>query len=455
MPWSFGQQAMPRRNHLPPLPHNWPASVKSAVLHAISLAQYSLAYVHGWAADSRNAPIGLKAKLDRANQEIALLREEMRIKDARMKHLPPHERPHYPPVERMSILELKSARNWSLSQTARAFLITSATIYCWLRRLDEKGADALVQTQQPVNRFPDYITYIVKKLRQLCPTMGKKKITETLARAGLHLGTTTVSRMLKRKPRHFPPAVDHESNSEGRVVTAKYPSHVWHVDLTVVPTNRFWTPWFPFSLPQRFPFCYWVAIVIDHFSRRIMGVTVFKNQPTSEAMRAFLGRTIAKSKAKPRYIVCDRGKQFDCSGFRTWCRRKDINPPRYGAIGHHGSIAVIERAILTTKTIISRLLLVPYRREAFLRELTLAAHWYNCFRPHTWLGGKTPNERYDREFPANRRPRLEPRHCWPRGSPCSKPWALVRGSPGAMLSIEVRFHEGRKHLPIVTVRRAA
>jgi hypothetical protein len=72
-----------------------------------------------------------------------------------------------------------------------------------------------------------------------------------------------------------------------------------------------------------------------------------------------------------------------------------------------------------------------------------------------WGRGETPRPTPHGEFPANRRPRLEPRDCWPRGSPCSKPWALVRGSPGAMLSIEVRFHEGRKHLAIVTVRRAA
>ena len=71
-----------------------------------------------------------------------------------------------------------------------------------------------------------------------------------------------------------------------------------------------------------------------------------------------------------------------------------------------------------------------------------------------WFGGKTPNETYNCIFSANRRPRFAPRVRWARGSPCAKPWALVRGSPGAKLSIEVRFHEGRKHLPIVTVRRA-
>ena len=34
-----------------------------------------------------------------------------------------------------------------------------------------------------------------------------------------------------------------------RIVTANRPNHVWHVDLTVVPTNAgFWVPWLPFAL---------------------------------------------------------------------------------------------------------------------------------------------------------------------------------------------------------------
>jgi hypothetical protein len=99
--------------------------------------------------------------------------------------------------------------------------------------------------------------------------------------------------------------------------------------------------------------------------------------------------------------------------------------------------------------------LVPYRREAFLRELSAVVEWHNQFRPHSWLGGKTPNEVYFGRFPANRRPRFEPRTDWPRNSACAKPWALVRGSPGARLILEVSFHRGKKHLPIVKGKRAA
>ena len=45
-----------------------------------------------------------------------------------------------------------------------------------------------------------------------------------------------------------------------------------------------------------------------------------------------------------------------------------------------------------------------------------------------------PDEACYGAFAANRRPRFEPRAKWPRGSRCARPWALVRGSPGAKLS---------------------
>jgi hypothetical protein len=71
-------------------------------LHVISLAQFTVAYSRGWAADSVNTRLRLNAERDRAFQELALVREEMRIKDNRMAHILPHRRPFSPPTERMS-----------------------------------------------------------------------------------------------------------------------------------------------------------------------------------------------------------------------------------------------------------------------------------------------------------------------------------------------------------------
>ena len=303
------------------LPTGWNRCVRSAILHVISVAHFSLSYARGWAVDSVNARLRLSAEKSRLVDEVAMLREEVRTKDARMARIAPQRRPHYTPTERLAILELRAARGWSLAQTARAFLVTAETIASWTRRVDEEDPDALVQMRDPVNKFPDFVRYAIQRLKTLCPTMGKVKIAETLCRAGLHLGATTVGRMLKEPPRR-PTTPKHvqKADSSGRVVFAKYPNHLCHVDLTVVPTRTgFWTAWAPFSLPQCWPFCHWLAVAVDHYSRRIMGTAVFHKQPSSVQVRAFLGRTFAKAKAKPRHLVSDKGPQFWCDGFKARC----------------------------------------------------------------------------------------------------------------------------------------
>jgi predicted RNA polymerase sigma factor len=66
-----------------------------------------------------------------------LLREQMRIQGVRMSLIPSNQRPHHPSQERMAILELKATRGWSLQQTAKAFLVTPATIASWMKRLSQ------------------------------------------------------------------------------------------------------------------------------------------------------------------------------------------------------------------------------------------------------------------------------------------------------------------------------
>jgi putative transposase len=434
------------------LPRGWPRRVKSTMLHVISLAQFALAYTRGWAVNSQVARVRLMGENDRLRQQVAFLAEEIRIKDARMKRIASLRRPHYVPAERMSILELRAARGWSTQQTADAFLVTPATIAYWMKRLDEEGPDALVRIPEPVNKFPDFVRYAVQRLKALCPVLGKVKIAEILCRAGLHLGATTVGRILKESPS---PKPREESVTTGRVVTAREPNHVWHIDLTAVPTGGgFWAPWLPLALPQCWPFCWWLAVVIDHYSRRAMGFAVFSKRPDSLSVRRFLGRTIARVEVTPKYLICDKDRVFWCSAFKRWCKRKGIRP-RFGAVGKHGSIAVVERLIRTMKDEATRRIVVPQLQAQFRRQLTSYFAWYNEHRPHTTLHGATPNELYFRVRPANRRPRIEPRKRWPRSSPCAKPITIAAGQPGDRFELLVDFHDGRRHLPIVSLKRAA
>jgi transposase InsO family protein len=440
-----------------PLPKGWPCHVRSAVLHVISLARLASASVRGWAVNSPIARLRLAAQLEQTRQEIALLREELRIKDARMAQIPPHRRPLYSPTERMAILELRAARGWNQVQTAAAMQVTPATVASWTRRIDERGPNALIQMPQPVNKFPDFVRYLVRRLKALCLSMGKVKIAQVLARAGLHLGVTTVDRMLKEGDGPLDVAKglpDEPREGSGRVVTAKYSNHVWHADLTAVPIVGFWVPWLPLALPQVWPFCWWVAVVEDHYSRRVMGFRIFRKPPMAKQVRLFLSQTIRKTGARPKYIICDKGVQFWNDGFKAWCNRRGIRP-RFGAVGKHGSIAVVERFIRSLKEEGLRGILLSLGQRVFQQETERFTDWYNEHRPHTFLGGRTPNEVYFHRRPANRAPRFEPRSRWPRASPCAQPQTLIRGKPGVRIELAVTFESGQKHLPIIALRRVA
>jgi transposase InsO family protein len=173
--------------------------------------------------------------------------------------------------------------------------------------------------------------------------------------------------------------------------------------------------WFPHSIPTFWPFCWFVAVVEDHFSRRVMGVAVFKKEPTSKAIQVFLDGAIRAAGRAPRHLISDRGSQFIDGGFAHWCQRHGIGH-RFGAVGKYGSIAVIERLMRTFKTEFTRrLVLVSFRRSEFARELSLWSRWYNAHRPHEVLVAPTPDEVYFRRRPACRAPRNEPRPRWPRG----------------------------------------
>jgi len=304
-----------------------------------------------------------------------------------------------------------------------------------------------------VNRFPDFVGYLVRRLRILCPRLGKVKTAQVLARAGLHLSPATVRRMLGRPERPKGPST---ARGAPHIVTARHPNHVWHVDLTTVPTALgFWIPWVPFARPQVWPFCWWVALAVDHFSRTVMGFAVFRGEPSSAAIRRFLKGVFRRVGQQPGHLISDQGVQFTAKGFRRWCRRSGICH-RFDAVGKYGSLAVIERCVRTLKTECTRrLILVPYRLANFRQELALYCSWYNAHRPHGWLSGATPDEVYSRRRPACRAPRLEPRSRWPRRSRCASPPTLVRGQPGVGIELEVHHLAERPYLSIITLKRAA
>jgi transposase InsO family protein len=184
-------------------------------------------------------------------------------------------------------------------------------------------------------------------------------------------------------------------------------------------------------------------VAVDQVSRVLVGYAVFLQAPTSSQVQTFLDRASRVSGSTPKYVITDKGKQFWCRSFKRWCKHRKIRP-RYGRVGEPASIAIVERFIRSMKQECMRCLLVPLSLAAVRRELRLYAIWFNTQRPHVALAGKTPREVYVGR--AARRRRIEPRRHWPH---------RPRRHGVGKVKLEVNYVEGRRHLPVIELRRAA
>ena len=128
-----------------PLPRGWNRRTKAAILQILALSHYTFTAMVARAATERSRRARLRAEIDRLNHELALLWEELRLKNARMERVPPHRRPHYTPLERMAVLELRAARGWPARQTAERLHITATTVGAWMGRITVEKVSDLVR----------------------------------------------------------------------------------------------------------------------------------------------------------------------------------------------------------------------------------------------------------------------------------------------------------------------
>lgn len=420
-------------------PRQWPANYVPLLLDIAAIIQSVFVKSYAWCHQSQIPSVRLAEQLHRADCMTTALQEIVRILSARITKVPSKKRPHYEPEERMAILLLREKMSWSIPKTAQVFLLNAATIRTWIKRAGDDTDNPLLKVNPPVNKFPDVVRFVTLYLKRFYPKMGKRRIANLLSAAGLAISISTVGRMLN-SPNQKPPKKQAKisgppDKNADRLVTAKYPNHVWHIDLSVVPIHtgmatRLW----PHNLSPVWPFAWIIATVVDHYSRKVMATTVFHKEPTSLQIRNFLGRLIA-SVGCPKYIISDKGTQFWSAAYKAWCRRKKIKP-RFGAVGQRGSIAIIERFFRSLKSEFLRSILIPMSRKKMLQALNCHRIWFNRHRPHQGLDGALPDDIYDGSVP--------------------KPEPIdIRNPKGGVLQMRISHYKHFKELPVVELKKAA
>jgi hypothetical protein len=151
------------------------------------------------------------------------------------------------------------------------------------------------------------------------------------------------------------------------------------------------------------------------------------------------------------YTVSDQGGEFG-EAYLEWCDDHDVRG-RFGAVGRHGSIAVEERFIRTLKQEGLAHELVRLHHGALCASLARFEDWCNDVRPHSCMGGATPEEVLHGRRPTDRRRRFEPRARYPAKGACAAPWAPARVEIGARLDLVATPFRGAWHLAQVEIRR--
>ncbi len=355
--------------------------------------------------------------------------EALEILASRWDKIPERQRPHFTPEARFRILRIKTLLALSANETALTFRVSTATILRWQQEAlgtpERQTVGSLVKPVPPVRRYHDSVRHLVQTLT-LAGFPGDRSLAAHLARAGWKLARRTIQRIRKEKPTVLPPdPVTHPGTA--RAVRARYPHHVWMLDLTEIPGFL------------RL-FCFKLVVVLDVFSRMPLAARVFFAEPSGREVARLFGAT-ARRFGPPRHSVSDQGAQFTSRAFKRALVRLGVRH-RYGAIGRSGSIAIIERFFRALKTIARLRSKPPLLRGDLERRLSLAFDYYAWLRPHQGLAGATPVEVYRRKKPVHLEALAPPRGRRGEGTGIPPP------------PFEIRYLDPEHHLPYIA-RKAA
>jgi transposase InsO family protein len=346
----------------------------------------------------------LASDAEQREHRLGLLAREFLLLHSRFARLDPARRPHFRPEQRFEILEHQRRFRLPCHFTARLFLLARGTLSTWRAEADGRGADethllhchdcseadiadkAQKELVSAGARITDAAALVRELIGRLAPLVTDIKADPSPAAEAA--GDTN-------SPDTTPEAAPRK-RSKTRI-RADYANHVWLLDIFQVPCLA--------GVPA------FVGLAQDAFSRLGLRAKVLRDEePTADDLATLLDETVARH-GKPKHTISDQGKQLVSEEFKR-CLKRHGAKHRYGAVGKHGSIAIIERLILTIKLALQLFVKLDIQPKDVQPKLDLVVHWYNQFRPHTTLGCATPLERYralaspaDSALPAPRRPR--------------------------------------------------
>jgi len=290
--------------------------------------------------------------------------------------------------QRRELVALAAGGTVSKTELARRFGVSRKTVYKWLSRAEEGGAEALAdRSRRPgscPHQTPAEVEAAVVMLRESHPAWGGRKLHHRLRALGqASPAPSTITRIL-REHGQIDPAASANRQAWQRFEHER-PNDLWQMD---------------FKSPLRLgdgKACHTLTVIDDH-SRYALGVTACEDQ-RHDTVHAQLTRLFERY-GRPWALLSDNGSPWgstDVDGgwytrLEVWLMRLDIRVS-HGRAYHPQTQGKDERFHRTMEVELLQGRL--FRDAAAVQEAV--DRWrekYNHERPHEALGYATPGQRY-------------------------------------------------------------
>lgn len=219
-------------------------------------------------------------------------------------------------------------------------------------------------------------------------SLGSRTLSVVLRKEGFNLGRYATRSLMKKlglsgrqRRRKYVYARNMSAampNHLGREFSVEAPNKKWVTDITYIPTRQGW--------------CY-LAAVVDLYSRKVVGWDVAKTMTAELALRALRQAKLLRQPKDSVLVHSDQGSQYTSGEWRDYAASNGVELSQ-SRRGNCWDNAVMERFFgsLKSEWVKER---CYADAESAKRDISkYVIEYYNMWRPHTHLGGLSPNE-YD------------------------------------------------------------
>ena len=276
---------------------------------------------------------------------------------------------------RYQFIKAEKAKN-NAGRLCVLFKVSRSGFYAWAKRpASSRQREDMV-----------LLTHIRAQFKASLYSYGRPRMVEELREEGFQVGHHRVGRLMRengiqavrtRKSRRYfshTPAMGFAPNLLNQDFTAMAPNQKWSVDISYIETRKGWL---------------YLAVVIDLYSRKVVGWAVSDRMKMDLALRA-LRMAITLRRPKPGLIHhSDRGSQYCATEYQMELKRHGIKISMSGK-GNCYDNAPVESFFKTLKAELVWRMRFETRLKAETSIRNYINNFYNSRRRHSALGNISP-----------------------------------------------------------------